>query len=245
MITLLFFVFLAGMMTALSLCVLPVLPAILSANQEKWRSIAIVMGLVVSFSFFTLILTVLVQNFGFSANFLRTFAILIIGFLGLALIFPYFSNRLTISTASIIALQPKGGSIASGLLLGAMLGLTWAPFVGPILAAITALIATQKITMGIVLLTLAYSLGASLPLLALAYGSSHFLKNVPLFARYTQRIRQGFGWLLLIAAIALAFDLDRTFQQGVLDYLPHIQMDDNIEQELKKLKPPPVNFPSN
>lgn len=73
MILLLAFAFLAGVFTVLSPCILPILPAILSAGtaQGRLRPLGIIIGLVFSFTFFTLALTAIVQVTGVSPNVLR------------------------------------------------------------------------------------------------------------------------------------------------------------------------------
>jgi cytochrome c biogenesis protein CcdA len=75
------FAFLAGLATVFSPCVLPVLPAILSAGvgRGRLRPLGVILGLILSFCFFTLALTYLVKSFGISADILRYAAIGIIG----------------------------------------------------------------------------------------------------------------------------------------------------------------------
>lgn len=256
MVLLILFSFLAGFVTVLSPCVLPVLPAILSAtvSSGKGRPLGVVLGLIISFSFFTLALTSLVQHLGFSANVLRYSAILIIGFFGLVMILPGLSNLFARVTSFIATLGSdtqqkvtiKSKGFLSGLLLGIALGLVWTPCAGPILAAITTLVATQSITFNIVLLTLAYSLGAGLPLLAIAYGGNKVLNSVPFLSRNSEIIRQGFGWVMLATAIALAFNFDSLLQQKVLEYLPNVQIENNawVEKQLEKIRSHPVGFPT-
>jgi cytochrome c biogenesis protein CcdA/thiol-disulfide isomerase/thioredoxin len=252
---LLLFAFFAGIVTVLSPCVLPVLPAILSAGLSggKWRPLGVVCGIVFSFTFFTLTLTSIVQRLGFSVNLLRYTAILIIGFFGMVMIMPFLTDwfaRLTNSVAdlgsSIQSVEKsKKKGFFSGFFLGTALGLVWTPCAGPILAAISTLVATQSVTFAIILLTLSFSLGAGLPLLGIAYGGQKVIEVVPFFSRCSEGIRKLFGWIMLLTALALAFNWDIYFQQKVLDYLPNIQVENNarVQQELNKLRPPPVAFP--
>lgn len=249
MLLLLLFAALAGIATVLSPCILPVLPAILSASASggKGRPLGVILGLITSFVFFTLALTTLVQSVGLSANVLRYIAIAIIGFFGLVLLIPSLSEKFAMLTDGLAnfgtRLQARASSqrsgFLSGLIIGAALGLVWTPCAGPILAAITTLVATQKVTFEVVLLTVAYSLGAALPLLIIAYGGQRAL-SVPSIAKHAERIRQVFGILMVLTALALGLNWDGVFQQYVLDYIPSIQIEKNawVQEQIQELRGP-------
>lgn len=246
---LLLFALLAGVATVLSPCILPVLPAILSASASggRRRPLGVILGLIISFVFFTLALTTLVQSFGLSANVLRYIAILVIGFFGVVLLIPFLSEKFAMLTDSLANFgtqiqarsRTERSGFVGGLIIGAALGLVWTPCAGPILAAITTLVATQQINLEVVLLTVAYSLGAALPLLIIAYGGQRAL-SVSSIAKHAERIRQIFGVLMILTAISLALNWDVAFQQSVLDYLPSIQVEKNrwVQEQLQKLRGP-------
>lgn len=246
MLLLLFFAFLAGIATVLSPCILPVLPAILSASASggRRRPLGVIAGLIISFVFFTLALTTLVQSLGLSANVLRYFAIAMIGFFGLVLILPVLSEKFATLTNSLAnfgsqlqARSRQQSGFVSGLLIGFALGLVWTPCAGPILAAITTLVATQQVSLIVVLMTVAYSVGAALPLFLIAYGGQRAL-SVPALAKHTESIRRVFGILMILTAVALALNWDVAFQQSVLDYFPRIQLEKNawVEEQLQHLR---------
>lgn len=255
---LLVFAFLAGIATVLSPCILPVLPAILSASASggKGRPLGVILGLIASFVFFTLALTTLVQALGLSANVLRYIAIAVIGLFGLILFIPALGDRFAMLTSSVANfgtnLQTRsksaGSGFASGLIIGAALGLVWTPCAGPILAAITTLVATQQVTFQIFLLTCAYSLGAALPLFAIAYTSQRVL-SISSISKYSERIRQVFGALMLLTAVALFFNWDVAYQQSIIKYIPEVQLENNekLQKELQQVRgtsPFGVNAPA-
>ncbi len=256
MLILMLFAFLAGFATVISPCVLPVLPAILSvsAGRGRLRPYGVIIGLIISFVFFTLALTTLVRSFGLSGNVLRYVAILIIGFFGLIMVLPTFSELFARATQRVAQLgedfqsktRPEGAGFWSGLFLGTALGLIWTPCAGPILAAITALVATQKVSFAVVLLTLSYSIGSAVPLLAITLAGKKALTSFPFFVSHGEGIRQGFGVVMILTAVAIAFNLDVAFQQKVLDVLPNLQIENNayVENRLKSLRPANPNFPS-
>ncbi|MFI5343015.1 MAG: cytochrome c biogenesis protein DipZ [Chlamydiales bacterium] len=249
MLLLIFFAFFAGVVTVLSPCVLPVLPAILSvsAGQGKARPLGVILGLVCSFIFFTLALTTIVQSLGISANLLRYFAIGIIGLFGIVALIPSWGDRFAAWTGGIANLgsdfqsktrQVQSRGFWSGWLVGLALGLVWTPCAGPILAAITTLVATQHVTLEVFLLTLAYSLGAGLPLLLIAYGGNWVLRGSPTLIKHAETIRQLFGGIMVLTAVALLLHWDVLFQQKVLDYLPSLQIENTpwIQERLQQLR---------
>lgn len=243
MLLLLGFSFLAGIFTALSPCILPVLPAILSAGVAagRLRPLGTILGLTCSFSFFTLTLSWLVHKTGVSPSILRYIAIALVFFFGLVMLFPRLSNWFAKITSSVADLgqkiqgtQPARG-FGGGIVFGAALGLLWTPCAGPILGAITALAATGSINLVAVLMTLAYSIGAGLIMLIYAYGSAKILSSSQFLSRYTERIRQVFGVLMIAFAVILTFNWDMLINAKISQVFPDIisEKNFNVEQKLK------------
>src|SRR3989304_3961060 len=95
MAVLLLFAFISGLVTILAPCIWPLLPIIFStsATGGHAKSLGISLGIVISFAIFTLTLSYLVSIFNFDPDILRTFAVLILTFLGLSLIIPALTGR--------------------------------------------------------------------------------------------------------------------------------------------------------
>lgn len=246
MVVLLFFAFLAGIFTILSPCILPILPALLSGATTKGRSrpAGIILGLMASFAFFTLALTGIVNATGISANVLRYAAIGLVFFFGLVMIFPGLSDwfaRLTTPLANVgqklQGTKPKSG-FWGGILFGMALGLLWTPCAGPILAAITTLVATQGVNFSTVLITIAYSLGAGIPMFLIAYGGNKVIESSQFLRSHAERIRQGFGVLMVLTAVAIAMHWDAKIQQNIISYVPPIYIEDNpfVKSKLDELR---------
>ncbi|HZW60836.1 MAG TPA: cytochrome c biogenesis protein DipZ [Candidatus Babeliales bacterium] len=248
MLILLFFAFLAGLVTALSPCILPVLPLLLSAGigQGKWRQYGIIAGLILSFTFFTLALTAIVHATGLSPNILRSIAIILIIFFGLTMIFPKLEQWFARITAPIARLgtqvqgaaEPSGSGFIGGFILGCALGLIWAPCAGPILAAITTLVATGSITFEVILMTLSYSTGTALPMFFIMYGGNKISISISAIAPYTELIRKLFGILMILGALAIAFHVDVLLQQVAIRYFPVVTIENNrlVKKELDLLQ---------
>lgn len=243
---LLVFAFLAGVFTILSPCILPVLPFILSAStmKGKYRPLGIIVGLVASFTFFTLALTAIVHSTGLSANVLRYIAITLIFIFGLVMLFPSLSDRFARMTTPLANLgqniQPTTteSGFVGGFIYGIALGLLWTPCAGPILAAITTLVATQSITLGTVSITLAYSIGAGLPMFFIAYGGSKIVQSSRFLSQHSEGLRQFFGGLMVLTSIAIALHWDTILQQQISRIIPPVLIEDNatVKKELEKLR---------
>lgn len=246
MLILLLFSFLAGIFTILSPCILPILPALLSAGtaQGKLRPLGIILGLVVSFTFFTLSLTAIVHITGLSPNALRYAAIILIFLFGIVMIFPKLSDKFAKMTSPVAGLgqrlqgKSSGNGLGGGILFGVALGLLWTPCAGPILAAITTLVATQAINLLTVLIALSYSFGAGIPMFLIAYGGGKIIQSSKYLSKHSEGIRQTFGGLMILTAVAIALHWDTYIQQKITRFFPTVLIENNslVKGELQKLR---------
>lgn len=227
MLLLCLFAFLAGVVTVLSPCILPVLPLILSSGVgdegTKARPLGVVVGFVLSFTLFTLFLSTLVRVTGISPDVLRTVSIVIIAAFGLSLLIPSIQLLMERGFSFLTRLVPQrrqGKGFGSGVLVGASLGLLWTPCVGPILASVITLALTGEVTSAAFLITLAYALGTAIPMLLIMWGGRSLLQRVPWLLRNAKRIQQSFGVLMILTAGAISFNLDRTFQSFIVETFP-------------------------
>ncbi len=229
MILLIAFAFLAGIVTILSPCILPILPIILSstiAGEEtgKSRPLGVVVGFIASFTFFTLFLSTLVNAFGISPDSLRSFSIVVILLFGTSLLIPKFQSLVEILFAKLSRFVPRGNTrpgFIPGLLIGLSLGLLWTPCVGPILASVISLAITGAVTFNAFLITLAYSIGTAIPMLIIMIGGQNILRKVPWLLANTAKIQKAFGVIMIVTAISIFFNLDRKFQTFILDKFPN------------------------
>lgn len=246
MVVLLLFSFLAGIFTVLSPCILPILPAILSSGtiQGKRRPVGILLGLVSSFTFFTLSLTTVVRATGVSPDALRYLAIGMICAFGLVMTFPRLSDLFAKTAAPIAALglhlkeTRTGSGLGGGFVFGVALGLLWTPCAGPILAAITTLVATQSVDFITVLITMTYSLGAAIPMCLIAYGGSKAIQSSRSLSAHAEEIRQVFGIFMILTGLSILFRWDMLLQQKIATIVPPVVVEDNdfVKKQLEKLR---------
>src|SRR5229473_6041901 len=220
MIVLLGIGFLAGVITAVSPCVLPVLPIVLAggATGSGRRPFAIIAGLVASFTLFTLAASSLLSALGLPQDILRNLAIALLFVLSATLLFPRIGYLLERPLAFMT--RRRGGDLGGGFVLGVSLGLVFVPCAGPVLATITALTAQHKIGFETVFLTLAYAVGAAGPMLLIALGGQRVARRLRAQSR---NFRRAMGVLLAGAAFALIFNVSQSLQTALGGYTTSIQ----------------------
>jgi cytochrome c biogenesis protein CcdA/thiol-disulfide isomerase/thioredoxin len=213
--------FLAGLVTSLSPCVLPVLPILLAggASGGSRRPYAIVGGLVVSFVVFTLAAAALLDALGLPEDFLRDLAIVLLFLVAATLFWPRLGNWLE-RPFYFLTRRRSSSDLGGGFVLGASLGLVFVPCAGPVLAAVSVLAANEDIGLDVVLLTVAYALGAAIPMLAIALGGRRF--SVALRSRM-RWLRPALGAVIAFTALGIAVGWDRPFQTAVPGYTEAFQ----------------------
>jgi cytochrome c biogenesis protein CcdA/thiol-disulfide isomerase/thioredoxin len=214
---------LAGAITAISPCVLPVLPILLagSATGPPRRPYAIVAGLVASFTVFTLFAATLLDALGLPDDFLRNLALVLLFVLAATLVFPRL-GELVSTPLSRLARRPAG-DLGGGFLLGASLGLVFVPCAGPVLAAVAVIAAEREVGLDAFVLTLAYAVGAGLPMLAVALAGQRALTRTKAVQARAATVRRGLGVVIGAAALAIALDFDRPFQTSIPGYTAELQ----------------------
>jgi cytochrome c biogenesis protein CcdA/thiol-disulfide isomerase/thioredoxin len=217
------FALVAGAATAVSPCVLPVLPAVLGAGVTggRRRPLGVVTGLVLAFTFATVALVYVIDALGLPDNFVRTLAIVTLLAFGISLLIPGLGDRIE-AFGSRIAPGPArvgGQGFGSGLVLGASLGLVYTPCAGPILAGVITVSASQDFTAGKLAVALAYAVGSGAVLYLLMLGGR----------RVADRLRPAQAWVqaatgaaMVAVAIAMIADLDLKFQNAIADDLPSV-----------------------
>jgi cytochrome c biogenesis protein CcdA/thiol-disulfide isomerase/thioredoxin len=214
--------FVAGIVTAISPCVLPVLPLLFagSASGGRRRPVALVAGLVVSFTVFTLTATALLSAPGLPDDLLRKIAIAVVVVLGLALLWPRLGEILERPFLALGRRSP--GDLGGGFFLGLNLGLLFTPCAGPVIAAIAVLAATRSLSLDAVLVTSAYALGAGVVLLALAIGAQRGLSATRLRAR-APAVRRALGAVIVGVAVLMVLGLDLRLATKVPGYTRALQ----------------------
>jgi cytochrome c biogenesis protein CcdA/thiol-disulfide isomerase/thioredoxin len=228
MVLLILFGFVAGAATALSPCVLPVLPIALSAGATggRRRPLGIVAGLAVSFTFATVALVYVISALGLPDDLLRTLAIVVLIGFGVTLMIPPLADRIEAWLSRFAGragrFGGRGDGFWSGTALGASLGLVYAPCAGPILAGVITVSASQPFTAGRLAVALSYGVGSAAVLYALMLGGRRLA--APL-ARRGPGLQVAMGAVMVVVALAMLGEYDIKFQNKIASDLPAFLVD--------------------
>jgi cytochrome c biogenesis protein CcdA/thiol-disulfide isomerase/thioredoxin len=224
--------FLAGIVTAVSPCVLPVLPILLAGGASGRKPFRIITGLVGSFVVFTLFATWLLGELGLPDDVLRRAAIVLLFVFAATLIVPQIGVLLEKPFARLTRFRAGGG----GFVLGASLGLVFVPCAGPVLATISVVAATNHVGLRAILLTVAYAIGAALPMLLIALGGQRVSKRIRIEG---PRVRLASGVVIALVALGIAFNQDQRFQTALPGYTQalqkHIEDTHTAQKQLAKI----------
>jgi cytochrome c biogenesis protein CcdA/thiol-disulfide isomerase/thioredoxin len=222
---LLVFAFIAGAGTAASPCVLPVLPAVLSASATggRRRPLGIVLGLTVTFTATVAGIGALAGGAGLGGAGLRTVAAVVLLAFGLALVIPRLGALAEAPFARLARFGPRsaGHGFVSGLAVGGALGFAYAPCAGPILAAVITVGAASG---RVVAIALAYAAGSALVLLALALGGRRVAERIRRAGR-GPALQRALGVVMVATAVAVAANFDVRVQTALATHFPSIVVD--------------------
>jgi cytochrome c biogenesis protein CcdA/thiol-disulfide isomerase/thioredoxin len=251
MLVLIVFAAIAGAGTAITPCVLPVLPALLSAGAAggRRRPLGIVTGLAVTFTIAIVALAQLVRGVGLAAGAARSLAIAVLLTFGAVMLLPDLAAHVQAPLSRLARFGPRsrGSGFWSGLGVGGALGLVCAPCAGPVLAAVTSVSASSGPTVRVIAVALAYAAGLSAMMLLYGLGGRALLDRIRRSAR-GHVVERSLGAVLLVTGVVMAFNLDVRFEEALArdTSLPAILVDPAraletstaVQKRLASLRPP-------
>jgi cytochrome c-type biogenesis protein len=221
--------YLAGVLSTLSPCVLPLLPLVFgsAASAHRLGPLALGLGLASSFVAVGLFVATIGFSIGVDAEVFRTVAAALMILVGAALIVPVLAARLAVSAGPISrwADAKLAGFSAAGLRgqfgIGVLLGIAWSPCVGPTLGAASLLASQAKDLPQVAATMLLFGLGAASPLLAVGMLSREAMSKARgrlLSAGQSLKAALGIAFVLIGAAIVTG--ADRTIETMLVDASP-------------------------
>ncbi len=220
---------LAGALSVLSPCVLPLLPLILgaAAAAHRWGVVALAGGLALSFTVFGLVIATIGPALGLGLDTIRDISAALLVVLGVVLLSETLQLRFAAATARLgnaghgLAARVGGDGVGNQLLLGILLGAAWSPCVGPTLGAASLLAAQGRDLPQVAGVMLAFGLGAALPLLVLGTLSRQAM------LRWRGRLMQAgkggkrvLGVLVVLVGVAILSGADHWLETVLVEVTP-------------------------
>ena len=226
--------FMAGVLSILSPCVLPILPIVLgtAASRHRQGPLALAAGLSVSFVAIGLFLATVGHTIGLDADRLRYVAASLIMIVGVVLLVPLLQARIAVAAgplgnwpdSNFAGIRTKG--LAGQFWIGVLLGAVWSPCVGPTLG-VASLLAAQGKDLGQVALTMfAFGLGAAFPLLGLGWLSRETMarwRGALLSAG--SGMKSALGLMFLIIGFLIITGAEKRFEAFLVDVSPQWLID--------------------
>src|SRR5580704_15891276 len=250
----------AGFLAGISPCILPVLPVVLVAGASPpssagspssassaasagtaagipraglARSLAVIGGLVLSFSIIVLAGSEILSLLHLPQDGLRDAGIVLLAVVGLGYLIPPLGDLLERPFARVGTRRPSGR--AGGFVLGLAVGVLYVPCAGPVLAAIAVVGATHRVGLTAVILTAAFAVGTAIPLFAVAIAGGQLTGRIRAFRRRAPQIRRVGGAVLIVFAVLIATDVLAGLQRDIPGYTTALQGSPAIRNQLSNL----------
>jgi cytochrome c biogenesis protein CcdA len=223
------FAFLAGILSTLSPCVLPLLPIILvtAVSEHRLGPVALASGLALSFVAVGMFIATIGYGIGLDASFFRIIAAMMLIGIGVILLVPQLQTQVAAAAAPISGWADdhfggiETGGLSGQFALGLLLGAVWSPCVGPTLGAASVLAAQGENLWQVAFVMLAFGAGAALPLLLLGLLSRETL--IRWRGRLLEAGKAGklvLGGLLIVIGLSIVSGLDKRLETVLVEASP-------------------------
>ena len=220
---------LAGILSTLSPCVLPVLPLVFGAavTAHRFGVAALGAGLVLSFVAVGLFVATLGFSLGLDGGVFRWVAAAALGLIGIVLLSASLQDRLALAASRVsggakaLLARLAGNGIGGQFALGLVLGAVWSPCVGPTLGAAALLAAQGRDLVAVALTMTAFGLGTALPLVLVGLLSREALR------RWRGRLitgaaggKRALGGIAILASLLILTGIDKRLETTLVDLSP-------------------------
>ncbi|MEM1288088.1 MAG: cytochrome c biogenesis protein CcdA [Pseudomonadota bacterium] len=223
------FAYIAGLLTLINPCVLPVLPIVLATalNANRWGPVSLAAGMSASFVVFGVAVTAFGSGVGITQETLAQFGALLMIAFGLILVVPSFASRFELATAGIASgagtrmSSLEAGSARGQFVGGLLLGMVWSPCIGPTLGGAIAL-ASQGQNLGhVTLIMTAFAAGVSTFVIGLGMGARETIRSrAQLFAGLAERSKPIIGFAFICVGLMLFFRFHYVLEGALLNVMP-------------------------
>ena len=220
---------LAGILSTLSPCVLPLIPVLVASATDAHRGgvFALGGGLALSFAVIGIFIATVGASLGLDPESFRIVGAIILALFGILLLSQSLQYRFAGATAGVgnvgnrLLARVSTDGLTGQFYIGALLGLVWSPCVGPTLGAASTLASRGRHLTAIAFLMLVFGIGAALPMVILGSLSRTTLQGLRgKLISSGQRGRQLLGFVLIVVSALILTKLDKSFEAWVLDHAP-------------------------
>lgn len=225
----LIFAYLAGLLTLINPCVLPVLPIVLATSLQTDRRAPVALALGMSISFVTLGLGVAAVGpaLGITEETVsRASAVLMIAF-GAVMLVPALGGRFAMATSGLAARADAsmsstvGGGLGTQFLGGVLLGAVWSPCIGPTLGAAIAMASQGQDLARAGAILGSFTLGVSTLILLIAYGARQWLRrNMARMRVFAERSKPVLGVAFMLIGLLLLLRVNHIIDAWLIETLP-------------------------
>lgn len=229
MLAALILAFVAGLVTILNPCVLPLIPILVGSALGKHRlgPVALAGGLALSFSTFGFVVVAFGFQLGIPEQGIRLFAGALLAAAGIVLLVPALQARLTMLFAPLtshvqnVLSRTSGEGLGGQFLVGVLLGLLWAPCVGPTLGAAIAAASQGEDLGGAFLTFVVFALGVATSVTGFAYGSRKAIgRGAGSLQRLSRHAKPVFGAMLVLVGLMVLTGADKLLEAAVVNTMP-------------------------
>lgn len=223
------FAYLAGLLTLINPCVLPVLPIVLvsALNADRFGPLALAAGMSVSFVTFGVLITAFGATIGLTQDVLAQIGAVMMILFGLVLVVPMFAQRFEMATAGVASsadarmsqLDNSGlrGQFIGGLLLGAV----WSPCIGPTLGGAIALASQGESLFYVTVIMSFFALGVSSIIIGLGMGAREAIrKRANVLRALAEKSKPILGVTFIAVGLMLFFKIHHVIDAWALEHMP-------------------------
>ncbi|MCF8179408.1 MAG: cytochrome c biogenesis CcdA family protein [Sulfuritalea sp.] len=221
--------FVAGGLSTLSPCVLPLLPILLgtAVAAHRFGPLALAAGLMLSFTLLGVFIASVGVALGLDQVLFRNIAAVLLLGVGVVLLSARLQERFAVASSGVsgagqavlsrMTLDGLGGQFALGILLG----IVWSPCVGPTLGAAVTLASQGENLVQVAIVMAIFGLGAGLPLMMLGMASREAMLRMRGRLSSVGRLgKQLLGGVMLALGAAILTGGDKLFEAWILDTAP-------------------------
>ena len=231
------FGYLAGLLTLVNPCVLPVLPVILisALNADRLGPLVLAAGMGITFVTLGLAVAAIGPSFGVDDLLMSKIASVLMIVFGLVLLIPQFGSRFAIATfgpansASMQLNEIDTSGLKGQFITGMLLGAVWSPCIGPTLGGAISLAAEGKNLGWAALIMVSFAFGIGTIIMSLSYGAREVLiKRQATLRALAEKARPISGVVMIALGLVIFFSMHHVIEIWLLDNMPAWLLDFSV-----------------